>query len=148
MICLPLFYELNIDDMRSPMKALAFALLMESTVTETLENLDATATGEVAQFLFKQRRNEEDFSGIHLAHHKTLKPSSRRAWLRKLRHRGDTEPCHPCPEALVHAWKAEDTFWEPFSPTPRTVGIKLKSLELTAGTLGLGTIPPAPVATF
>lgn len=120
------------------MKALAFALLMESTVTETLENLDATATGEVAQFLFKQRRNEEDFSGIHLAHHKTLKPSSRRAWLRKPRHRGDTEPCHPCPEALVHAWKAEDTFWEPFSPTLRTVGIKLKSLELTAGTLALG----------
>lgn len=83
--------------MRSPMKALAIALLMESTVTETLENLDATATGEVAQFLFKQRRNEEDFPGIHLAHHKTLQPSSRRAWLRKLRHRGDTEPCHPLP---------------------------------------------------
>lgn len=49
------------DDMKSPMKALAIALLLESTLTETLENLDATATGEVAHFLFKQRRNEEDF---------------------------------------------------------------------------------------
>lgn len=85
------------DDMRSPMKALAIALLLESTLTETLENLDATATGEVAHFLFKQRRNEEDFSGIHLAHHKTLKPSSRRACLRKLHLRGDTEPYHPLP---------------------------------------------------
>lgn len=112
------------------MEALAIALLMESTLTETLENLDATATGEVAHFLFKQRRNAEDFSGIHLAHHKTLSLAT------------------PCPEALVHAWKAEDTFWEPFSPTLRTVGLKLKSLELTAGTLSLGTIPPAPVATF
>lgn len=130
MVCLPLFNELNMDDMRSSMKALAIALLMESTLTETLENLDATATGEVAHFLFKQRRNAEDLSGIHLAHHKTLGLAT------------------ACPGALVHAWKAEDTFWEPFSPTLRTVGIKLKSLELTAGTLSLGTIPPAPVTTF
>lgn len=52
------------DDMGSPVKTLAFALLMETTFTKTLENLDATATGEAAQFLLKQRRNEEDFSEI------------------------------------------------------------------------------------
>lgn len=53
---------------------------------------------------------------------------------------------HPMPRGIHGSQRTP--FRSQFSPTTRTVGIKLESLDLAAGTLSLGTIPPALAATF